>query len=349
MTMTPLYPGLPGRVTELIQSSMFSEFATVSAQGIPIDTPAFSFLDFERGSIDIATGLSYPAKAERARRNPKVGLLIEGLPDEPMISIAALAAVRDADIQANVDRYVAETIAYFDAYSYGTPWALARQSVWYWARIFVCCQPQRILWWSSPAHMDAPPLRWDAPAETSFPPSDPAPAGPTSSPPVWPTRPWRERAGELLSLGVHAHLTTIDTEGFPLPLRARSVTLEDAGFSLGLPSGVPWPIRGKASLSFAGAATFIGEVRSAHGGAVFFAVERILPTLPTVADPRELWSPSHSTRNAFMGRLAAELQRRRLGLPQVCEQPPTPTRGSLLRAGRIARLTSDTKLKQGAN
>ena len=142
------------------------EYATVSAQGVPIDTPAYAFVGKHGDTIDIATGLAYPAKAERARRNPKVGLLIEGSPSEPVVSIAAMAAVRDASIQANVDRYIAETIAYYDAYSGGNPWEVARKAVFYWSRIFVECSPKRILWWSGPEAMDQPPQCWEAPAGT---------------------------------------------------------------------------------------------------------------------------------------------------------------------------------------
>ena len=148
-----------------LASAMFCEFGTISAQGVPIDTPLFCFADPSSRTIDVGTGLAYPAKAERARRNPKVGLLLEGGPSQPVISIGALATVKDADIQANAERYIAEVIAYFEAFSAGNPWSVARQAVWYWARILMLATPKKILWWRSPAHMDEPPQRWDAPAD----------------------------------------------------------------------------------------------------------------------------------------------------------------------------------------
>jgi hypothetical protein len=347
MSASSLLAGLPEPVRQLIETSIFAEFATVSAQGVPIDTPAFSFLDFERGSVDIATGLAYPAKAERARRNPKVGLLLEGLADDPVVSIAAIAAVRDADIQANLDRYIAETIAYLPAFSNGNPWSVARQAIWYWSRIFVCCQPQRILWWPNAAQMDSAPKRWDAPATTAYRQSDLGPAAPPSPAPGWPVQDWRERAAQILGQGLPAHLTVIDDGGFPLPIRARSVRTEPSGFALDLPAGVPWQMRGKGSLCFVGMATFIGEVRASAQGIVL-AVERMLPTLPMVADPREVWAPSATTRSALMSRLEIELQRRGLPLPTVGAAPPSPTVGSGLRAERIARIAADSALQHGS-
>jgi hypothetical protein len=218
MFSTSLFPDLPDTVLRLMQSSIFTEFATVSAQSVPIDTPTFSFMDFGKGSINIATGLAYPAKAERARRNAKVGLLLEGLPDEPVVSIAARAAVSDANIQANVDRYLSETIAYFAAFSNGQPWSVARQAVWYWSRIIVSCTPVSIRWWPNAAAMDAPPNRWNAPADTVYPRSDPAPPGKGSAAPSWPTPSWQERAAEVLGLKIMGHLTVIDDEGYPLPI-----------------------------------------------------------------------------------------------------------------------------------
>ena len=210
--------GLPPDIAQMIASAMFCEFGTISAQGVPIDTPLFCFADPTSRSIDVGTGLAYPAKAERARRNPKVGLLFEGGPEQPVISIGALATVKDADIQANAERYIAEVIAYFDSFSAGNPWSVAREAVWYWARIFMVATPKKILWWRSPRHGRAP-QRWDAPATFEYPPSDPAPKAPPSTPAKWPTREWRERAQELLAHNITGHLTLIDDEGYPLPIR----------------------------------------------------------------------------------------------------------------------------------
>jgi hypothetical protein len=195
--------------------------------------------------------------------------------------------------------------------------------------------------------MDAAPLRWLAPQGTAFPQSDPAPAGKPSAAPQWPLHPWQQRAREVLEQGLQAHLTLIDAEGFPLPIRARSAILAPEGFLLELPAGIPWKAQGKGSLCFMGAATFIGHARAADRGIVF-VVERILPTLPTVADPRELWSPSETTRTAFMGRLTAELGRRGSALPHVAVDPPAPTRGSLLRAQRMARMVAESALRHAA-
>jgi hypothetical protein len=121
MSPASSFPDLPPDVAQMIASAMFCEFGTISAQGVPIDTPLLCFADPGCRSIDVGTGLAYPTKAERARRNPKVGLLLEGGPAQPVISIGALATVKDANIQANAERYIAEVIAYFDSFSGGQP------------------------------------------------------------------------------------------------------------------------------------------------------------------------------------------------------------------------------------
>jgi hypothetical protein len=338
---------LPVPVQQLIESAIAMEFATVSTAGMPIDTPTFSFCDAAGDSVDVATGLAYPAKAERARRNPKVGLLIEGLPGEPVVAIAAHAAVRDTNIQANVDRYIAETSAYFEMYAGGNPWSVARQATWYWSRIFIHCQPQRILWWPNATAMDEPAREWRAPKETVSPRSDPAPQGAISAAPPWPARPWQERVTDALALGL-PHLTVLDAEGYPLPVRARRVERTEDGFSLEIPAGARWVKAGPASLCFLGTINFIGHLEP-HRGAAAFRIERVLPTLPTVADPRELWQPSEGTRQAFTSRLARELERRGLPMPQVPMTPPAPTPGSLRRAERVAQLVAEAQTRQAAD
>ena len=334
----PLLPGLPAEIRDVIRSAIVTEFATVSAAGVPIDTPTFCFFDGSQGSLDIATGVAYPAKAERARRNPHVGLLLEGGARDPVISIAAVAAVRDADIQANLVRYVAETIAYFAAYSGGHPWSVARQSTWYWARIFVCCVPHRIYWWPCPAQLDEVPQRWTA-LDANRLQSDPEPDSPVTSAPNWGARDWQECAAQAAAM--RAHLTVLDSEGFPLPFPARTVKQTSEGFELTMAKGIPWSITGKASLCFVGTFTFIGAIVGIVGGIVRFRTERVLPTLPTVSDSRELWQPSETTRVAFQDRLERELMRRGQPMPQVPLEPPLPTQGSVLRAERMARLVDD--------
>lgn len=335
----PPVPALPDNVLRVINEAIFCEYATLSAQGVPIDTPTYAFCAADGSQSAIATGLAYPAKAERARRNPKVGLLFEGLPDEPVVSVAAMAAVRDASIQANADRYIAETMAYYAAYSNGHPWEVARKAVYYWARIFVECTPVRILWWPNAASMDQPPQRWDAPAGTVFPTSDPAPTAKPSKAPAWPTHPWHERADSMLKMGLGAHLTVVDPDGFPMPIRARSVTLLDDGFDLVMPAGVPWAQQGSATLTFVGMSTFVGQATPTAAG-VHFTVERMLPVLPTMQDVNELWQPSPSTYEGLMGRLNEELARRNVPVPAIPEQPPTPTEGSVRRAQRMARMAA---------
>src|ERR1035437_10058673 len=130
------FPELPEEVADVMTSSLYTEFASMTIKGVPLDTPLFAFVGPAGDTIDVATGLAYPSKAERVRRNPKVGLLLEGNGEsgQPVVSVAGFGAVRDSDIQTNVERYLAETAARLTIASGGLPWSVVRQAVWYWAR-----------------------------------------------------------------------------------------------------------------------------------------------------------------------------------------------------------------------
>jgi hypothetical protein len=51
------------------------EYSSLTATGVPITVPVTPYLSEGGATIDVSTGVTYPAKAERARRNPKVALL----------------------------------------------------------------------------------------------------------------------------------------------------------------------------------------------------------------------------------------------------------------------------------
>jgi hypothetical protein len=321
---------LPADVAHLLRTQTVAEYATVSAAGTPIDTPTFAFIGPDLATLDVATGLAYPLKAERARRNPKVGLLIEGGPGRPVVSIAGLAAVRDADLQANLERYLAETILTPLIDPEVVDWATTSAAVWYLARVFVSITPKHIRWWSDPGAMNAPPQEWRAPADTVFPPSDPEPVGAPSPAAAWPQPPWPEVAAAAVARGAPAHMALMDADGFPLPYPVRDVVLDAHGFRLRPPRGAP-VAEGPASLSFAGREMFLGRAVADSEG-VRFEVERALPLFPLAADFTEILYPKPETQAALMSRLRREAERRGQPAPTAPPKPPAPTAGARLRA-----------------
>lgn len=334
--MNPI-SSLPDHIRSLVESAPFTEYATVTTTATPINTPTYVFPSDDLGLLALATGLAYPAKAERARRNPKVGLLIEGGVDSPVISIRGRAAVRDAELTDNARRYISETG--FEGISYGLSWSEARKAVWYWTRIIVEVTPERIMWWDNPAAMNDAPQIWSAPDGTVFPESDPAPAGKPSPAPQWPQRSWQEIARDGLARGVLPHLTLIDDDGYPLPLRVRGCELIGDRFKLDLPDWRPWRLNGKTHLSYIGLECFVGEIEE-EGPTIWFRVERALPQLPNMMDPKLVLSPTQELKETFMSRLRIETARRNQPIPEMPEDVPEPTR---LAAKRFAKFGSGAK------
>ncbi|MEO6717611.1 MAG: pyridoxamine 5'-phosphate oxidase family protein [Novosphingobium sp.] len=325
---------LPGPVLDLMRSGSVAGYATVSAAGVPIDTPVLYFPSDDLATFNLTTGLAYPVKAERARRNPRVGMLLEGGPDEPVVSIAGMAAVRDGNLQANVLRYLAEAA---HTLPHNPDWSLARQAVWYWTRIIVEVTPARVLWWDSPAAMDQPPHRWQAPADTTYPQSDPASPGKASQPASWNQPAWQDLAAQAAARVAKCHLSLIDAEGFPLPMPVRRAEANAQGFVLDLPRGIPAPIAGMACLTFGGIETFIGEISDEDGKATLH-VERALPLFPMTRDMTQLWQPSADTRAQLMRRLDEETARRGQPIPVIPQERPEPSPGYQRRMARMKAL-----------
>ena len=323
---------LPAHVFAMIESGVVTEFATVSAAGVPIDTPTYYFPADDMATIDLATGVPNPAKAARVRRNSKVGLLIEGRPDEPVLVIRAHGAVRDSDIQSNAIRYLAETG--WQGISHGITWEQARLAITYWSRIIIENTPERIYWWDNHVALDRPPQVWKADAATVWPMSDPAPEA-ELSPGNWIARPWQDVAKDAIASGDGAHLSVVDSDGFPIPMRARSCSLVDQGFVLDMPRGSPGTPGGSASLTFAGFRTFVGHALPQANG-ILFRVERALPQHPSTLDTKQVLQPAEATLAKTRARLEAEMARLDQPLPVIPAEAPERTRIAKIRMARIA-------------
>lgn len=298
---------LPDEIAEALASAPMCQFATTTRAGAPINTELLLEVG-SGGTLDVSTGVAYPAKAERARRDPRVGLWIEA-PDGPVVSVAALAAVRDADIAMNAERYVSRWGEMIRGLPGGDDDDVVGAAVWYWSRIYVECHPVSLAWWPSLDALDREPTRWVA-DPAPHPASDPAPTGPPTRAEVRSSGDWRKRASAAVSSGVPAHLTTVDRHGSPLPRRVAARPSAD-GFELDEHAVLPQVGPGPACLTFGGLATFLGTW--APGS---MTVERMLPDLVLVADTAQILHPSDETRTRLMGRLRDELARRGQAVPE---------------------------------
>ena len=315
---------LPVRVRDLIRSGINSSFTTISAAGVPIDTPLLLFYAEGLSTLDFGTGLAYPAKAERARRNPRVGLLIEGGKQDPVISIAGMAAVRDSDIQKNSIRYISEVAHYGP--SLMQPWEVAHKAVWYWSRIIMEVMPSRVMWWENRAAMDGPPHILEQPAGTVYPESDPAPVASASKAIAWPADPWQEHIRGFLDRNAPGQLSLFAQNGFALPFTARNIRLDGDSLVMEMPKGLPWTqTSGTAGFTYEGRATFVGDV-SKQGTTYRFRIERMLPYMPMVIRGEQVLLPDG--KEDLLARLRSELGRRGQDIPYIPAIKPAATPGS---------------------
>ena len=188
------------------------------------------------------------------RRNPKVALSFSfpagsGLERPATVVIQGLATVRDRDLIATSGRYLQASADRFPESFAAIPDVVLRRMDWYWTRMWVEVTPIRVRWWDDGDLTNAP-RTWTAPAGTTAPESDPRPNG--SGAGSWKANgpsDWRHRAaGAVERLGLPV-LTTVDTDGWPLPLRTVAAEQTPDGFDVVLPAGVEI-VDGSAFLSF---------------------------------------------------------------------------------------------------
>jgi hypothetical protein len=281
--------GWPEVVLPLFERAMTVEYASLTRAGTPVTYPVTPYVGDDGLTLDVSTGLTYPAKAERARRNPKVALLYSdsmgtGLDAAPVVLVQGFATVRDADLQANTDRYVRLAIAKFPE-AYGSqPKFLLRSLAWYFARIWVRVTPTRILWWPE-GRVGETPREWTAPEGTDAPPSDPAPPG--KQPAAWLEQPpeWRQAAEQAAREFPFRDLTFVGTDGFPVCLPVGEISPDPRGFRLRAARGPGKAPEGAACLTFHTHApdgpaqqnrAVVGRISPTDEGTLVFEVERLL-------------------------------------------------------------------------
>jgi hypothetical protein len=350
---------LPNEMASIVTEEERSLLSTLTKSGVPITMALDHLWGDDNRTIDYGTGLSYPAKAERARANPHVGILFhEGETEgiyvpgrEPsqregqgsMLAIAADASVEDADLQATTDRWVRFRLEIDEDRApsgrsslVDTPEASWADAVFYWVRVFISCTPKAAYLWPD-GRLNEPPQMWKAPPGVVAPASDPAPGGSparaTNAPPV----PWEQLASRLLSSNLLTpYLTLVTDDGYPLPFWTQGVEQVRDGFRLDVPSGAPWPLRGKGCLNFeskggwqpGSGGAFVGAVEG-EGDSVLFRVDHAVPSHPINSLAGKIQSHLHpppEVRERQMERLYGELDRRGASMPMVRRPETTSQR-----------------------
>ncbi|NRQ40079.1 hemerythrin [Nonomuraea sp. NN258] len=317
----------PRELLPVFEKWVTCEYAGLTRSGAPITWPVGPFVGADGRTLDLTTGLSYPSKAERARRDPRVALLFSdptgtGLADPPTVLVQGLATVRDADLQANTDRYVSAVEAKYPGALGRQPRFLLRRQAWYWTRIWIEVTPLRILWWPG-GRLDAPPSRWEAAGDVVAPPSDPGPPG--SDAPGWlpPPADWRPRADQAVRHGAPV-LTVTDVDGWPLPLRTLGAERVADGFVVRTgPIGVI--ARGRACLTFHSFdedmnsqdnVVLVGEATPVAGG-VHVRVERALGDFSLSGSALRQMLKLMSSARVLRPRLTREAARRGQRIPEL--------------------------------
>jgi hypothetical protein len=290
--------------------------------------PITPYLGHDGRTLDVSTGLTYPAKAERARRNPNVCLLYadpvgSGLVDPPVVLVQGRATIQDADLQANTDRYVREAFAKTPAAFKGQPKLLLRRLDWYFARIWIAITPIRMWWWKSKA-LDHQANEWAASVEASAPPSDPEPGG--RQPPAWlePPPDWRRVARYAVERLDQCDLSWVGADGLPLSIPVLAVEEHAQGFRVRLGRYPPEAPQGPSSLTFHAHPavftgqenrTFVGELSGAGDGV--FRVDRLLADVSLGGNKLVMTLGFLGKGRRLSPRLRAEASRRGQPVPTV--------------------------------
>lgn len=328
----------PAPVVPLLAQARVCEFASVTRRGTPVTWPVTPYLSADRRSIGVTTGVAWPAKAERARRNAKVSLLFADhggvkLATPPVVLVRGLATVRDRDLQANTDRYLTGSFDKLGGAYPRVPWGVVAGMRWFWVRIWIEVTPVEIVWWPRGV-LDDEPRRWKASTDVAIAKSDAAPEA--HHLPPWQPAPqrWREEAVRCISNLGKPDLTVMDEAGWPLPLPMKRVKAAPDGFRLTPFDGIPSISEGPACLTFhrhddtfSGHESFVFIGSAVRTDAeVHFRVERRLGDFSVPQSSFRRRRRFRAYGRQLGPRLEHELDRRAQPMPELRKPPTTPPR-----------------------
>ena len=320
-------PGWPDGLLDVFERSITCEYASLTRSGAPVTIPTTPYVG--SGTLDVSTGLTYPAKAERARRNGKVALLFAdpigaGLGAAPVVLVQGHAAVRDADLQSNTDRYVRVAGEKLPEVTKGQPKFLLKRFAFYYARMWIEITPLRIRRWAD-RELAAQPQEWQLEPAPHLPSSDPAPPG--RQPPPWKDAPlqWREAAARALGELPLADLTFVDGDGYPacVPVAAGALVGDEVALQLG--AGAPSLPDGPACLTVHGHNerftsqenhTLVGSLANGSG-APTLRIERALANWSITGSRAKIAIDFMRNGRRLAPRLKAEAERRGQPVPRI--------------------------------
>jgi hypothetical protein len=214
---------LPDVVCDVFDRFITTEYTTIDRHGQPITWPVTPYHHREEGCVDVTTGLGYPKKAYDARANPKVALLFSdptgsGLEDPPMVLVQGTAEMDDRDLDANRERYWAESYEKLPGIRNMHPPKFLRGAFsWYYTRYYVHVRPERVFLWPK-GDVTAEPELFDSHIEEvrsgHVEEPDVALDPPKGASPVW-----DDRMDELGERYTSAVITIVSPDGFPFSVR----------------------------------------------------------------------------------------------------------------------------------
>jgi hypothetical protein len=245
---------LPEEVRRCFERFITTEFTTIDARQQPITWPVTPYYTPAGPTIDVTTGLGYPKKADDARRNPRVALLFSdptgsGITSKTRVLVQGTAIVDEDDLDANRERYMAESAVKLPATKKMHPPKFMRGPLnWYYARIYIKVRPERVFMWPGGDPEIAPEIL-DSHVEEVRSGHIEEPPEPHADP-IGGDVAWDSRITELGSRHESAVVSWVGPDGFPIAVRL-PIHLDADGRRIRLgasPAGLPL-IEGKGCLA----------------------------------------------------------------------------------------------------